>query len=217
MSEPVVAPFRPAPVGGVLGGGSRAALQGEQARAAGWSAGWAAGTRAAAQAAQEQRESLHAQHVAAEAARDAQVAAALTVLRRAAEAAAARAVPVLEEAADTLDEGAVVLAQAVLGAELSDDDARARAALARALRLPLDAGTPTVRLHPADLAVLTAAGVPLPTGVQLQADGSLRPGDAVSELPDGFLDARISTAVERALHALAGVADGGLPAAGDLA
>src|SRR4051794_32959302 len=118
MSEPVAAAFRPAPVGGVLQGGSRTAMQAEQARAAGWSAGWAAGTRAAADAAQTLRETLHAEHVAAEAARDAQVTAALAVLRRAADAAAARALPVLQDAAGTLDEGAVLLAQAVLGAEL---------------------------------------------------------------------------------------------------
>jgi flagellar assembly protein FliH len=216
MSEPVTAPFRLAPVGGVLETGANGtSAQAEQARAAGWSAGWAAGTRAAAQAAQAQRETLLAEHVAAEAARDAQVAAALAVLRRAAEAAAARTVPVLEEAAGTLDEGAVLLAQAVLGAELADDEDRARAALARALSLPLDAGVHTVHLNPADLAVVTAAGATVPPGVQLVADASLRPGDAVSELPDGFLDARISTAVERALHALAGV--DALPGAGDLA
>jgi flagellar assembly protein FliH len=208
MSEPVATPFRLAPVAEVLQGGTRTTLQAEKARAAGWSAGWAAGTRAAAEAAQTQRATLHAEHVAAEAARDAQVGAALAVLRRAAEAVAARTVPVLEEAAATLDEGAVLLAQTVLGAELADGEDRARAALARALSLPLDAGVQTIRLHPADLAVLTAAGAArddVPAGVQLVADASLRPGDAVSELPDGFLDARISTAVERALHALAGV------------
>jgi flagellar assembly protein FliH len=216
MSEPVTTPFRPAPVSGVLQGSSgRTTLQAEQARAAGWSAGWAAGTRAAAQAAQAQRAALDAEHVAAEAARDAQVTAALAVLRRAAEAAAARTVPVLQDAAATLDEGAAMLAQAVLGAELSDDEDRARAALARALSVPLDAGIQAVRLHPADLAVVTAVGAPVPAGVQLVADASLRPGDAVSELSDGFLDARISTAVERALLALAGV--DALPGAGDLA
>jgi flagellar assembly protein FliH len=214
MSEPVVTPFRPAPVGGVLDHASRGTVsQAEQVRAAGWSAGWAAGTRAAAEAAQAQRAALHAEHFAAEAARDAQITAALAVLRRAAEAAASRTVPVLEEAAATLDEGAVLLAQAVLGAELADGDDRARAALARALSLPLDAGVHTVRLHPADLAVLMSAGATAPAGVQLVADGALRPGDAVSELADGFLDARISTAVERALQALAG---GDLPGAGGL-
>jgi flagellar assembly protein FliH len=216
MSEHVAAPFRPAAVGGVLDGSSRqTAQQAERARAAGWSAGWAAGTRAAADAAEAQRSALHAEHVAAEAARDARVDAALVVLRRAAEAATARTVPLLQDAAATLDEGVVLLTQAVLGAELSDDEDRARAALARALSLPLDAGVQTVRLHPADLAVVTATGATVPAGVQLVADSSLRPGDAVSELADGYLDARISTAVERALHALAGV--GELPGTGDLA
>ena len=205
MSDQVTAPFRLAPVGGVLDGGTGHTA--EQARAAGWAAGWAAGTRAAAEAARTQRAALEAEHLAAEAARDAQVAAALAVLRRAADAAAARVVPVLEAAGDTLDEGAVLLAQAVLGAELANDEDRARAALARALSLPHDAGLHTVRLHPSDLQVLATVAPALPAGVQLVPDPALRPGDAVSELPDGFLDARISTAVERALRALAGVGE----------
>ncbi|GAA2726510.1 FliH/SctL family protein [Cellulomonas aerilata] len=206
MSEQVTAPFRPAPVGGVLDtGAGRTSAQAEQARAAGWSAGWAAGARAAAEAARAQRGALLAELAAAEEARAAQVAGAVAVLRRAAEAAAARTAPVLQDAAATLDEGAVLLAQAVLGAELADGADRARAALARALSLPLDAGVHTVRLHPSDLAAVTAAGAAVPAGVQLVADGSLRPGDAVSELADGFLDARISTAVERAARALAAV------------
>jgi flagellar assembly protein FliH len=196
-----VTPFRPAPVGGVLGGGTSGAS--EAARSAGWAAGWAAGTRAAADAARAQREALAAEHAAAVAARDAQVAAALAVLRRAADAAAARLVPVLDEVAAALDEGAVVLAQAVLGVELSVADDRARAALARALSAPAEAGVHTVRLHPSDLAVLRTLDVAVPADVALVPDASLRPGDAVSELADGFLDARIATAVDRAARALA--------------
>ena len=205
MSEPVVAPFRPSPVGAVLEGGPGHGV--EQARAAGWAAGWAAGTRAAADAARTQRATHEAEHRAAEAAREAQVTAALAVLRRAADAAAARVVPVLDAAAASLDEGAVLLAEAVLGAELADDEDRARAALARALSLPSDVGVHTVRLHPADLAVLAAVQVDLPTGVELVADARLHPGDAVSELPDGFVDARIRTALDRAVRAIAGAGD----------
>lgn len=200
------APFRPSPLGGVLDSGSAGAT--EQSRAAGWAAGWAAGTRAAAEAARTQREELAARHAAAEAARDAEVGAALAVLRRAADAVAARTAPVLAEVTATLDEGAVLLAQAVLGAELADGEDRARAALARALSLPLDAGVHTVRLHPTDLRVLRGLDVPVPGGVDLVPDASLRPGDAVSELPDGFLDARIATAVDRAARTLAGTVEG---------
>ncbi len=202
-------PFRPSPVGGVLDGATSGVARGtEEARAAGWAAGWAAGTRAAAEAARVEREALAAQHAAAEAARDAQVASALAVLRRAAEAATARVVPVLDDVAATLDEGAVLLAQAVIGVELAADTDRARSALARALSLPLDAGVHTVRLHPADLAVLSTLDVQVPAEVQLVGDHSLHPGDAVSELADGFLDARIATAVDRAARALAGLTEG---------
>jgi len=205
MSERITAPFRPSPVGSVLDGGTGHAV--EQARAAGWAAGWAAGTRAAADAARAQRAAAAAEHAAAEANRDARLSAAVAVLARAAEAAVARVVPVLDAAAATLDEGAVLLAEAVLGAELADGEDRARATLRRALSVPLDAGVQTVRLHPSDVAALAAVSVDLPAGVQLVADPTLRPGDAVSELADGFLDARISTAVERAARALAGTAE----------
>ncbi|NMR21041.1 FliH/SctL family protein [Cellulomonas fimi] len=206
VSAPVVAPvarFRPAPVGGVLDARSDHGV--EQARAAGWAAGWAAGTRAASEAAQHQRRTLDDAFRAAERERAADVQAALAALGRAAAAASARVDPVLAESSAALDASAVTLAEAVLGHELADGDARARAALARALSLPAEPAVHTIRLHPADVRALTALGLvdSLPDGVTVVPDASLAPGDAVSELPDGFLDARIGSAVERVRRALA--------------
>ena len=194
--------FRPAPVGSVLDG--TADHGAERARAAGWSAGWAAGARAAGAAAMGQRRALDDAQVASERARSAQVEAALAVLRRATEAVSARTVPVLVDAARALDDGAVTLAAALLGCGLADTDDRARAALTRALSLPLDVGVDTVRVHPMDLEVLVRVGAAahLPVGVALVADPGLMLGDAVSDFPGGYLDARIGAAVERARRAL---------------
>jgi flagellar assembly protein FliH len=208
MSEPATR-FRPAPVSGVLD--ARADHGAEQARAAGWAAGWAAGARAASEAAQHQRRSLDDAFRLAERERDLRVEAAVAALGRAATAASARVVPVLAESAAALDAGAVALAEAVLARELADGDDRARAALARALSLPGEAAVSVVRLHPADVRALADLGLTdtLPDGVTVVADASLAPGDAVSELPDGFLDARICSAVERVRRALVDDADTG--------
>ncbi|RYV50021.1 FliH/SctL family protein [Pengzhenrongella frigida] len=200
MSSPTR--FRPSPVGGVLE--AQADAGSEAARAAGWAAGWAAGSRAAAEAAAGQRRTLDEVERVAELARGARAQAALVVLRRAAEAISAQVVPVVTEVTDLLDDGVVALAEAVLGRELAGSDDGARLALARALSLPAEVGVHTVRLHPLDLTVLLEAGVlaDLPVGVELVADRTLSPGDAVAQFPDGFLDARISAAVARARRAL---------------
>ena len=204
MSDQVSARFRPSPVGGVLD--ARAGHGVEQARAAGWAAGWAAGSRAAAEAATTQRRTLEDAQRAAERSRITQVEVALAVLGRSADAVSARTVPVLAAAVAALDDGAVALARAVLGHELAGANGGARAALARALSLSPEVGVHTVRLHPMDLQALTlaVATADLPAGVELVADATLAPGDAVSEFPGGYLDARIGTAVDRARLALEG-------------
>jgi len=201
MSNPATR-FHPSPVGGVLSARTDPGV--ESARAAGWAAGWAAGSRAAAEAASAQRRTLDDVQRSSELLRSARSETALVLLRRAVESVSRQLVPVLAQAADALDDGAVTLAEAVLGRELSDSDDGARLALARALSLPPEVGVQTVRLHPLDLQVLIAAGVmdELPAGLELVADRNLTPGDAVAEFPDGFLDARIGTAVERARRAL---------------
>ena len=202
MSEQAVSRFRPSPLGGVLA--TRSDSDSDAARAAGWAAGWAAGSRAAAEAGALQRHTIDEAQRTAELVRSARTDAALTLLGRAAEAITRQLVPVLAQAAATLDDGAVTLAQAVLGRELADSDDGGRLALTRALSLPPDVEVQTVRVHPLDLQVLIGAGVmaDLPAGVELVADRNLSPGDAVAEFPDGFLDARIGTAVERARRAL---------------
>ena len=56
-------------------------------------------------------------------------------------------------------------------------------------------------------ALRTAGGIPDVVGLELVADPTLAPGDAIGRHPDGYLDARITTALSRARAALLG-ADG---------
>jgi flagellar assembly protein FliH len=176
----------------------------EQDRAEGYAAGYAAGAHAAAEQGAQQRALLAAGHQSNEERRDAAVQAALGSLARAARAADARTLPVVEDVQGAVVLAAVQLAEAVLGRELADGEASARAALARALSVPAELGVHTVRLAPADVAQLEALGVAAPEGVALVADPRLRPGDAVSEHQAGYLDAQVATALDRARRALLG-------------
>jgi flagellar assembly protein FliH len=124
------------------------------------------------------------------------------VLEAAARALEARTAPVLAEAEGELAAAALVLAQAVVGNELSDPDGAARAALGRALSGPDHDAVISVRLNPDDLALLGEHAAQ--SSVALVPDPSLAPGDAVTVYPDGELDARISSALSRATAALTG-------------
>lgn len=203
--ETNVTPFRPAALT-VPTGERTVDERGERARAAGYAAGWVAGARAAAESASEQARRLAEQAAAGQARRDADLAAALATLGRAAAAASATTAPVLDEARGSLHVAALDLAAAVLQHELSSTPGSAVALLGRALALPVDVGVHTVRLNPADLTsvhqALDAGEAQLPDGVRLVADPRIDRGGAVSEYPDGYLDARVSTALERARTAL---------------
>lgn len=170
-----------------------------QAHAAGWSAGYAAGARAAAADADAARRALRAEHERAERERATQHADALAGLQRAADALRAQRAPVLADVLDTLQAAALELAVALLGTELSDASAAARAALARVLAADDLPDALTVRLHPRDVAALD---LPEDVDVRVVADPTLAPGDAVAEHADGYLDARLSAAVDRARTAL---------------
>lgn len=177
----------------------------DRARAAGYAAGYAGGAREAARVATA--EAVHGEKLraAAEERRSVEHDAAVAALTRATEAAAARTAPVLADAERALHAAALELATVVLGGELADGERSARAALVRVLDDPQVAGVHTVRLSPRDLdALRTAGGVPDIAGLELVADPTLAPGDAIGRHPDGYLDARITTALARARAALLG-------------
>jgi len=184
----------------------------DRAHAAGYAAGYAGGAREAARAAAVEAARSEERRIAAEELRSAEHAVAVAALARATAAAAARTAPVLADAEHALHAAAFELATIVLGCELADGERSARAALARVLDDPQLAGVQTVRLSPRDLDALRAAGgVPEVAGLELVADPTLAPGDAIGRHPDGYLDARITTALTRARVALLGTDGGPMP------
>lgn len=100
---------------------------------------------------------------------------------------------------------AIEVARAIVGRELADDTVAAVAAVERSLvALGRRTGT-VVRLHPDDLALV--GGAAIPDHVRLEADPSLDRGDATAETDDRTVDARIATALRRALAVLDGTED----------
>jgi flagellar assembly protein FliH len=174
-----------------------------QSRTRGHAAGYAAGLRAAEEERLERRAACEAEHAEVLRAGRASVASALEALAAAVRSADTRMLPVLQESEHALAAAAIDLAEAVLGHELSDGDRSARAALRRALGAARGAELTSVRMNPADLARIDPelrAGA----GVNLVADATLQPGDALALLPDGYIDATIGAALARAKAALLG-------------
>lgn len=183
----------------VGGGPAEAAL--DVARVHGHARGYAAGLRAAEAELDAVRTRLEE---AAQADRLRARAATADAVRGLAAAAAsldARVLPILEEVEEMIAATALDIAEAVVGCELADGTHGARAALLRALNPATARAVHTVRLHPEDFALLRDAGA-LEAGVRFLPDAQLLRGDAVAELPEGILDARISASLERARQAL---------------
>ncbi len=198
LSTELFAPLRfPALSSG--GGASDAA---DDAVQRGYAAGLARGRRRAEQVRDQLLATLEADAAATRRSAEARLAQSLEALEDARLALDRRVVPVLDEAAHAVFEAAVTIAEAVLGAELDDDERAAKAALHRALAHPAARIAVAVRMAPAAIAALGAAGVKVP--VDLVADPALEPGDAIADLPDGLIDARLGAAVERARRALMG-------------
>lgn len=172
-----------------------------QSRTSGHTAGYAAGLQAAA----ADMEAQAARHEAAlaEALADGQarIDAAVAVLAAAAEALTRRTVPVVAEAQDAIAATAIELAEAIIGRELDSAETSSSSALQRALADVDPALVLVVRMNPADLSALDEETI-LRTGVAFTADAALGRGDAVTEFADGYLDARVSSALERARTAI---------------
>lgn len=165
------------------------------AEAAGYAAGWAVGTREAQRDAERDRQVWLAQAGAEADAGRARIASAVAALTRAAQTAAASAVPALTEIDDLVVEAAFEIAEALVHSSLRDDPNRGRLAVSRALAMIPQGSAVTVSVHPADHAVLAAGD--LGPGVTLVADASLSPGDAVAVCDVTVVDARISAGLDR--------------------
>jgi flagellar assembly protein FliH len=172
-----------------------------QARSRGHAAGYADGLRAAETEVAALKDRLVTENLQQQQRAREQQDRAEMILARAARALDDATVPVVADAQRTLAEAALELAEAILGYELAQGERTARGALDRALS-PVDVATAhRIRMHPTDLARLEA-GAADRAGIQLVADPAIEPGGAITEFDDGYLDARISTALARAKAAL---------------
>lgn len=169
--------------------------------AKGFASGWAAGQRRAAREATEQLARLEEEARLAEEARTEAFADSMDQVASLAAAVQDRDELVVEEMKEALAAAAIELAEALLGAELSSGPAGAKAALYRALSVGDPKEIVRVHMNPNDVEALQKDGVESP--VELIADPSMEPGDAIAQMPEGFLDARLSSAIERARAALA--------------
>lgn len=161
----------------------------------GHAAGYAAGLRVAEAELSARRAELEAEAESRAEESRRRVESALAALDAAAARLDARRAPVLADADRALTAAAVELAAAILAREPVATSAEA---LDRALALAGDATPRRIRLNPADLVALGGA----PAGIELVADASIAPGDAVLDLADGELDARLSASLDRARAAL---------------
>jgi flagellar assembly protein FliH len=169
----------------------------------GQSIGYAIGLRTAALELAEQRAALDAEHQARMREGQTRVDEAVALLTVAAQALNDRAIPLQEEAQDTLVSSALELAEAVLEYELSDGHNSARTALARVLSHVDPATVVTVRMNPSDLVMLDRVSLD-GAKVELTPDPLLQRGDAIADFAEGYLDARIGSALDRARAALLG-------------
>ncbi|MBT2501015.1 hypothetical protein [Curtobacterium sp. ISL-83] len=174
----------------------------------GHAAGYTAGLRAAQAETEALRSRLEAEHTARLASMHADTARRIAVLDAATNALLSRTTPVLADAEASVTAAAVELAEAVVGyairASRPVDGLEGgvapgvEATVERALASIDRSVAIAVRLSVGDAARVAGLDLPVP----VVADPSLTDGDAVVDLPDGLLDARISTALDRARTAL---------------
>jgi flagellar assembly protein FliH len=184
-------------------GAARSEEEFEHARTRGHAAGYAAGLRQAALAAEALRDAAEADNDERASVARVAVLSALRALDSAREQVAAANGLVLAAADAALAAAALDLAEAIIGRELDDAETSAKAAVSRALSGVAPDEVVALRLHPDDIAVLGADAGQL-AGLHVVADPSLARGDAIVTLPDGSVDARIASALERARAVLLG-------------
>jgi flagellar assembly protein FliH len=168
-----------------------------EGHAAGYAAGFAQGeaaARAAADAVRHELERTYERRLAALVhAADAAVADALTGLGAVADA-----------AARVTAGAAFAVAEAIVGRELELATHPGRDAVSRALALAPDDVELTLRLHPDDVAALSADTLVASPHVRVVADPSLHVGDCVADAGWTRVDARIGTALDRVRAVLEG-------------
>jgi len=116
-----------------------------------------------------------------------------------AEALATRQATTAIDVEDQVVAAALRIAEVLVGHELAQPDDHGRDAIARALALAPVHGDVTVRLHPADIAVMSDPAELAPGRVLvIVADPSLAPGDCIVDVAACRIDARVGAAIQRA-------------------
>lgn len=172
------------------------------AQAAGYAAGWANGIQAARLVADAEARAARAEREHADATRREQVQRSVRAVDEAANVLEQRAVPAAEQIEELIVEAAFAIAESLVGRALADDDVRGSAAVRRALALAPIGEEVTVRVSPADHAVLTSDGAEPVSGianriVYLVADPELAPGDAIATCGATTVDARLAAGLQR--------------------
>jgi flagellar assembly protein FliH len=175
-----------------------------QGQARGHIAGFAAGMKVAQVEVDAQMARLEAEQAEFGRLAEERLAATVASLTEAVRSLTERTIPVLTDIQDVIAASAIELAEAIIGRELADKENSARSALTRALRHVDAATVNVVRMNPVDLALL-GTSLRDAAGVRFVADSNLAHGDAITEFTDGFLDARIGSALARAKSALLGI------------
>lgn len=168
----------------------------EEARRRGYTAGYADGRQKADAEAREAAASADALRAAQAQAHAEAVSRALAALTTAQESYATSAASLAGVTEDKVIALAVELAEAIIGAELSDTVQAALNAAARSSRVAVSHPSAVVALNPGDLSVLDGLGE-LPETVTFESSVEIAPGDSAVHLPDGEVDLRVSTAIAR--------------------
>lgn len=172
----------------------------ERARAAGHAAGYAEGQRQAIKEANQLRHRLEREYQQLMAEGRELIEQAAHALGVAAKQVQQREAPVLASVDRAIAEGAVDIAESIIGRVLDDEAQAAHDAVQRAMAAVDLEEAQVIRMHPDDVALI--GDVRLPAHVRLVGHPSLSRGDAIIEMPHGYLDARISAAVRRARQAI---------------
>jgi flagellar assembly protein FliH len=179
---------------GILG--SIAERSREAARAQGYAQGWAEGRRVALARAEEQAEEVRRTAAADRERQQAEHLLAITALEAAVAKTNARLAAALDELAEHTVEVALQIAEAVVGREVATAVDPGADALRRAMSKVDPQVTTTIRLHPADHALLDPAMLE-GRDLVVVADPAIARGDAVAETEDTLVDATVAAALAR--------------------
>lgn len=184
---------------GILGGIAERSQQ--AARAQGYARGWAEGRRTALARAQEQADEVRRTAAADRERQHAEHRQAIAALEAATAQLGIRLAEALEELAEHTVPATLELTEAVVGREVAAATDPGADALRRAMAQMDPQVTATVRLNPADRALL-APEAAQGRNVVVVDDPSVARGDAVAETPTNLVDATIGAALARVREVL---------------